>query len=813
MRVPPAFAITTDAYRTWRHGGDLAEIHREVAGAYRRLRDGGAELVAARSSATVEDHPDASFAGLFATVLGVPDEAALFTAIEQCWRSADTSMADGYLRNRLREGDVAMAVVVQALVPSESAGVMFTVHPVTQNLGHAVITGAFGLGEVVVSGRVSPDTWVVERGSGRVVSEHLGTKVCELVLRPGGVEEAAIGAPRSTSPSLTSAQLAELVTVGERLERHVGFPQDVEWAFANGSLYVLQSRNITTVRESFLDAALYEWLTPAERASLDEQIWERGSPMSALPVSPLFFTDMARFFVRHFDNMAGVRGWLRPPVSPLRYHHAWSYVNPVTRSWLASHTPPRWRDPATWPYIRLQLRRPISLGIPTAARRYYRVRDRRWIPRLVAARPDLGQAQPAELLRYIGLIDETRFRGCLVAGNGIDHCKVWLGTVTWMLRRWAGLDDPSDVLASLTSGLPGGETHAETVAVWRLAGLVRTPAERDVVATGDPTPLRTAATPSPFMIEFDRLKRTLAHRGSSDRDFRHPRFGDSNELLLAQVRAFLRSDGGNDPVRAHHRSETHRRTVTDGVIRQVARRGPAGPIRALALRLAVRELQVGWIFRDNQRHLFDHFLWNLRQTYLELGRRLVAAGVLAEPDAVFWCTRDELFAAFQGRLALAELGRRVAYRRPGWDEDVANPPALRLGGDTILGGDVCADAEPGGSTLRGTGGSRGVTTGPVRVVQSVTRVHEIERGDILVTHSIDPAWSAVFALLAGIVTEESGLLSHVTVLSREYGVPAVIGLAGATSVLRTGEWVTIDGVSGLVTRADPVPEPQAAAEP
>ena len=235
VRVPPAFAITTDAYRTWRHGGDLAEIHREVAGAYRRLRDGGAELVAARSSATVEDHPDASFAGLFATVLGVPDEAALFTAIEQCWRSADTSMADGYLRNRLREGDVAMAVVVQALVPSESAGVMFTVHPVTQNLGHAVITGAFGLGEVVVSGRVSPDTWVVERGSGRVASEHLGTKVCELVLRPGGVEEAAIGAPRSTSPSLTSAQLAELVTVGERLERHVGFPQDVEWAFANGS--------------------------------------------------------------------------------------------------------------------------------------------------------------------------------------------------------------------------------------------------------------------------------------------------------------------------------------------------------------------------------------------------------------------------------------------------------------------------------------------------------------------------------------------------------------------------------------------------
>jgi rifampicin phosphotransferase len=805
VNVPRGFVVTTRAHARWLCSGDFGETAHGIRAAYRELRAHGAELVAVRSSATAEDHPDASYAGLFMTTLGVGGEDDCVAAVLRCWEAARDGAA-GYRPGQAAPPEVSMAVIVQELVAADAAGVLFTVHPVTLSMEHSVVTGAFGLGELVVSGGVSPDTWVLDRATGTTVDFVIADKPVALLVRSGAVTAVELPARDRTRPSLLPEQLRELTAVGQRLERLAGHPQDIEWAYAGDRLHILQSRNITTVNEEFYTSELHACLTFAQRAQLHNQSWQRGSPMSALPVSPLYFSDMARFFAAHYDNMARIRGHVRPGAADFLFYRGWSYFNAETARWFAAMTPVSWRGPAARGYVRLQLRYPRTLGILSAARRYYRARDADWIPSLQAARPDLAAASPGELLDFVSFVERLRLRSCLVAGNGIEHCKVWLSLVERMLRRWAGLAEPGDTLAALTSGLPGGETHAETVALWQLSQLVQPGAERSGVVSGDVSGLPD----SPFLRQFRVLQDELAHRGSSDRDFRHPRWGDDDNLMLGQVRAFLRVQGGQDPKSAHTRSAADREQETVRVLQRIRDRGPLGALRARLFDRALRELQVGWIFRDNQRHPFDHFLWNLRCAYRALGRRLTADGTLAEPDDVFFCGREELFAAVRGELAWAELAARAAHRKAAWPSYLSDPPALALAG-TQSPGDRAAEAAAGDGSpspqvrngsgvLRGTGGSRGVATGLVRVVSSVASLVDLQPGEVLVTHSIDPAWSPVFAQLAGIVIEESGMLSHATVLAREYGVPAVIGLASATTLLSTGAQVTIDGSTGQVIR-------------
>lgn len=800
VNVPPGFVITTAAHARWQSGGDLGATAQNIRQAYRQLRAAGAQLIAVRSSATAEDHPDASYAGVFTTVLGVAGEDACLAAVLRCWESAREGPT-GYRSDGQAPPDVSMAVIVQELVAAEAAGVLFTVHPVTQDPDLAVVTAAFGLGDPVVSGRLSPDTWVIDQAAGGRAEATIADKPVAQVVRDGALTEVTLPAEQRTRPCLTTAQLAELAALGRRLEQLAGHPQDIEWAYADERLYVLQSRNITTLGDEYYTAALHTWLGPALRAGLAGQHWRRGSPMSALPVCPLFFTDMARFFAAHYDNMCRVRHQPRPRAADFRFYRGWSYFNALTAQWFASMTPAGRRGPAARGYVIMQLRHPVMLGIATAARRYYRSRNRDWIPSLRAAAPDYAAATPAELLQFVNFTEGLRLRSCLVAGNGIEHCKVWLAVVTWMLYNWADVPYPGDTVAALTSGLPGGETHAETIALWQLAQLVQHGDERDAVQSGDLSGL----VDGPFLREFRLLQSRLAHRGSSDRDFRHPRWGDDDSLMLGQVRAFLRFPGQNDPATAHARSASAREQQTARVLQQIRRRGPLGGIRAWTFAAALRELQVGWIFRDNQRHMFDHFLWNLRCAYLALGRKLADRGLLDEPEDAFFCGRDELFAAVAGELAWPAAAGRAAHRKSAWPGYLADPPAMEMSSTMAeptawpTGGSAPAPDD----ALRGTGGSRGAATGLVRVVPSVASLEELRPGEILVTHAIDPAWCPVFAYLGGIVTEESGILSHATVLAREYGLPAVIGLANATTLLTTGEKVTIDGATGRVIRPDP----------
>ena len=218
-----------------------------ISEAYKRM--GRSKLVVAvRSSATAEDLPDASFAGQQETFLNIKGEKNLMDAVQKCWASLYGARAIYY---RAKQGfddrSVNIAVVVQELVNSEKAGVMFTSHPVTGE-SLSIIEGSWGLGEAVVSGSVSPDKYVYDHRSGKVIDRLIATKNIEIVSDgDNGTKIVDVGKDRRDAPVLNDDEVSRLASFGNIAETHYGVPQDVEWSIVGDDIYILQSRPITTI--------------------------------------------------------------------------------------------------------------------------------------------------------------------------------------------------------------------------------------------------------------------------------------------------------------------------------------------------------------------------------------------------------------------------------------------------------------------------------------------------------------------------------------------------------------------------------------
>ncbi|WP_049911181.1 phosphoenolpyruvate synthase [Halorubrum coriense] len=286
LPVPPGFAVTAGTYRTFieeagidvelfdavdvdpedsaalREAEARAEeliletpfpepVREEILSQYRAMGEDGAEaFVAVRSSATAEDLPDSSFAGQQETFLNVREED-LLRRVKECWASLFTQRAIYYRQQRgFPHEDVDIAVVVQRMVDAEKSGVMFTSHPST-GAPQVTIEAAWGLGEAVVSGTVSPDNYVYDRGRAEVDEVTVADKKVEMVkdAETGETVQLDVGEDRRTERVLSDAEIGDLVALGERVEDHYGTPQDVEWAIYDGEIYMLQSRPITTIRE------------------------------------------------------------------------------------------------------------------------------------------------------------------------------------------------------------------------------------------------------------------------------------------------------------------------------------------------------------------------------------------------------------------------------------------------------------------------------------------------------------------------------------------------------------------------------------
>lgn len=247
LPVPPGFVIAGAAYERFLQSGSHAKVPTEVAEEVLRTYRGlGGGPVAVRSSASFEDLPDASYAGQYHTDLNIRHEDDLVASVKRCWLSMWSRRALSYhSRVGSDQSDGTMALVVQRLIQAEVSGVMFTAHPLSGNPDQTVIEAAWGLGEAIVSGRVTPDQWVVDHRLLTVVDQRVARKKKQLVPTERGCELITVDEAHQSQPSLDSDQVLALAELGNRIAGHFGHPQDIEWAYADGQFWLLQARPIT----------------------------------------------------------------------------------------------------------------------------------------------------------------------------------------------------------------------------------------------------------------------------------------------------------------------------------------------------------------------------------------------------------------------------------------------------------------------------------------------------------------------------------------------------------------------------------------
>jgi pyruvate,water dikinase len=794
--VPPFFVVSVGAFRDMAAAGALSdEFREELRSGYERLGGDGARL-AVRSSAIGEDSSGSSFAGLYHTSLDVRGFDALLAALQECWRSYDSAQVAAYRERQAAAGPGGMAVVVQEFIAGDWSGVTFTANPVSQLLGEVVINVVPGIGESLVAGEVNPEEVVVRRADGVMVRRRSGQG--------------------ATCPQPV---LKEVWRQGVSVADRLAFPQDVEWTWKDGRLYLLQARPITTLGALFYNRCIEPWKDTPEHAEDPARIWSRAysDEIWTSPTSPLFYNiqnlsgSFTSYWKWHHDESP-----LPPAV--FKYYKAAAYVDvevlqrmyeyhprfsriagiinffPKEQQERVRKAPFRWQGRLRRTYhFEREERKLRSLAWN------YRYLEQQW-PDFVKLTDewfdrDLSSATLDELRAHQGEVFGAMASAGPPCGFGVAyHAHDLTFVLTGLLDRWFG--DGDALYADVTSGLDNSETVAETQAIWELARLARQSPEVAGRVEGSSWAELASAEPGdlkPFVDAFSAFLRSHRHRGASYKDLTYPRWGDDPELLLTLVKGYMNSDAPS-PAEQNRLQGVARRKRQEELLRRAG--GPAGPARRALLRWLFRYNEIYMDVRDNHRYYFDRVWYELRRVYLGYGRVLMERGVLAEAGDVFFLGAGEVEEALKGDLEAEEARKRVASRGAEWHETLhTQAPKFLKGYLPFDDGEV---APAGSSQLTGVPASPGVKTGPARVVYTLAELGRVEDGDILITRQTDPGWTPVFARIGGLVLETGGVLAHGTSLCREYGLPCVTALEKATARIADGATVRIDGARGTV---------------
>ncbi|MFD9789848.1 rifamycin-inactivating phosphotransferase [Streptomyces sp. NPDC059070] len=826
IRVPDGFCVTTDAFRRIMAQapsvGDLldrlalvnpddreavrvlsAEVRRTVeqtpvpddvakaiTGALARCGERAAHAV--RSSATAEDLPTASFAGQQDTYLNVMGPAAVLEHVRRCWASLFTERAVVYrARHGIDHRLVHMAVVVQRMVLPRASGVLFTADPVTGDRTVATVDAGWGLGEALVSGLVNPDVFKVRRGE--VVARTIAAKERAVHAVPtGGTREVAVDPGRQRQPVLTDAQAVELVRLGRRIEEHFGRPQDIEWCLDDDGFQIVQSRPITTLfpvpetddqdNHVYLSVGHQQMMTDAMKP-LGLSVWQLTALAPMEQAGGRLFVDVTR-------RVASPTG--RAALLDLI-----GRGDPLVRDALETvlgredfiRTVPD-ESPAGPPRSGTPDEIPTDPGIVTELIE----RSRASVGAL--ERDIRAKSGPALFTFLLEAFAEHK----RVLSDPLSMRAIMAGMeATWWLNdklgEWLGEKNAAD---TLTLSAPGNITSEMGLALLDVADVIRPWPQvvaflRGVEDDGFLADLAKLPGGAEAREAIEAYLDRYGMRCVAEIDITRPRWSERPSTLVPVLLDHIRNFG---PGAAERRFEEGRRKASAKEQDVLARLRalPDGERKAGETKEMIDRVRTFIGYREYPKYGIISRYFVYKRALLEEAGQLVRAGVLAEREDCFYLTFQE----FQEAVRTHEVdGGLVRRRKDAFRSHQAlTPPRVLTSDGEALDGAYRRDDVPAGA-LAGLPVSAGTVEGRARVVLDMAEA-DVRAGDILVTSYTDPSWSPLFVGIAGLVTEVGGLMTHGAVIAREYGLPAVVGVAGATRLIRDGQRIRVHGTEGYV---------------
>ncbi|HAK53702.1 MAG TPA: hypothetical protein DCM54_17625, partial [Gammaproteobacteria bacterium] len=794
---------------------------------------------------------------------------AVVAAVRNCWSSLWTAQAISYRhQNGIDQDSVAMAVVVQIMVPSEVSGILFTANPATGERNEIIINASFGLGEAVVSGQVTPDTYIVDNANKTVKETMIGPKEQKIISDGAqGVKMEDVSASERDQSSLSDDMLTELIETVLKIEAlYDGLPQDIEWAFSNGKLHLLQSRPITNLPVQPIEV---EWIpTPPAKTLVRRQIVENMPD----PVCPLFeqlyMTEGLEMPRKDKSVMVG-GGPLFVTMNGFAYQRAdWPQLQPkkkkeskevtdddleeqdnrLAKLAAALNTPDDKVAKQEEHDMELMVadlpkedRRAFSefqasqniddlahqVTMPRSGTSVYMFasktdfNDRQlaeWhdetMPRLRGvgekwAKLDLATASDEELLA--GIIEMGHEEGNYWSSNASHTFGVAKSTDSHLQDFLAThLPDHNYISGQFLSGIESKTMQANRD-LFEIAKLIRASEELTYLVIVTPAQflmdaLREHADATAVVEGIDQYLDAYGHQGYS-MDFVEPTQIEDPSALFATIKAMVQ-DEDYDP---------KNQEIKAAAIREQK----FSEVSELLSGIEYWQFRYRWWLARKYNYIREEvafyfgYTWKvLRPMASELGRRMVEAGTFLLPEDIYFMVTDEIEQAIEARKsgkALPELGKLAAKRRelrearkrhhpPGTvPEEASNVPGIKFK-ETQIKNDENSD------TMRGFAVSSGRITAPASVILGPTEFDKMAPGSILVSPLTTPAWTQLFAHAVGLVTDMGSILAHGSIVAREYGIPAVLGVGNGTKRIKHGQMITIDGDAGTVDIHEEVEE-------
>ena len=805
-----------------------AELLTDIRSAYEMLP--GNPAVAVRSSANAEDLPELSFAGQQETYLNVKGGVQVSEAVKKCWASLWTAQAINY-RHEMDIGQhtVAMAVVVQIMIPSEVSGILFTANPASGDRSEMIVNCSFGLGEAIVSGRVTPDTYIVDRDTLTAKETMIGAKE-QMIVSNGeqGTRMENVTAEQKEISSLSKESLTELAALAIRVEKEFdGVPQDIEWAISDAKLWLLQSRPITNLPPEPLRNVIWPEIPGAQllkrqvaenmpdplcplfediylRAIFDTQSWPEGWKWNGR---------LTKNWMKNFV-VTTVNGYAYQPLYNERHGDWENHMSKIRKEQVNLPWYANFKQAIRMPSFMIDEMKGGPLHVFYLLMRTFRTfrkfpAIRKWekqqLPDYLAVierwqKIDPTQATGEELLAGMKSLNFAEARYWQALRSIIGTAKMTDGGFQTFLEQNA--PDEGFISGTFLSGFTSKTLEAESV--------MRSITER--IRINRPLYELVIITPvSRLLDELERhpeskqihaaIKNYLHDYGRQvfNLDFVEPSLQEEPLPFAMSLKAMVRNTGYDLATRQ----------------KAVARQRRSKFRQALKFfkgKQRIEFLRLYWTARINyptrEAALFYMGLaWStFRPWAMELGKRLLATGTLGRPDDVFYLTSDDLQSAIEAQSndkALPELGARAIEQRVlralrfRMDQPSAIPPLKQK--DTESPFSSLRSNEGETNTLRGFAVSPGTVTGVASVIMTPNDFDKMTPDTILVCPLTTPAWTQLFPHATGLVTDIGSILAHGSIVAREYGIPAVLGIGDATQRIKSGQRITIDGDKGLVT--------------
>ncbi|GBF32805.1 phosphoenolpyruvate synthase [Desulfocucumis palustris] len=853
LPVPPGFCVTTSAYRRFIAASDemdrlldslgrlQPEQQEKIRELARQIRDhlqsaampgkikseiidiwknsGEEQSYAVRSSATAEDLPSASFAGQQETYLNVQGAEQLLQAVQKCWASLFTDRAIVYrAKNGFDHRAVYLSVVVQQMVFPEVSGIMFTADPVTGHRHTVSIDAGFGLGEALVSGIVTADLYQVRKG--QLYKKQIAEKKKAVYpLSGGGTVVKDLSPALQSQQALPDEKIMELAELGQRIEKHFGSEQDIEWCLAGDKFYILQSRPITSLypvpqvadhklhvffslahQQMMMDAmkplaiSIFRRIFPFGKdsvASPSPVILEAGGRLFFDSTVPLYSKLIRRFFIRNisvaddlmgdalskfvagedFQREAGEnRGTMRQlfkmfkPVLPFYFKGIPGILNNLF-----------FRDP---PGIIERAMAPLEQVINSYER-------------------SIMQASGAERIKRV----RESVGGLLEAlSDSMVHVPLGffvLPVAGRLAKRW--LDDELDV-SSISKSLPGNVTSEMGLMIGDLADVARKyPEVADYLEKTEGGTfyqgLNKIKGGEIFKAELDKFMEHYGIRCPGEIDISNIRWREAPAMLIPSILNHMKSNGPGEHRERFKQGEKEAGKAIQNLLARVGKT-PGGrfKVKLMSRLLAIYRNSMG--LREFPKYALVRTFDIYRRAVLKEAGSLREKGILRQEDDVFYLYIEELEALLEHRLAEdAEALIDIRKKNHEHHQKLAPPRVMTSDGEAITG--IRSGVEVPEGALAGTPVSSGVAEGYVKVVLRPEEA-KLNKGDILVAPFTDPGWTPLFHSAKALVVEIGGMMTHGSVIAREYGIPAVVGVDNATKLLNDGQYVRVDGTKGFV---------------